>query len=68
MSGTLTPENKSQKPLGKIFCLFFFDRGQQSRGHLQTSFDGHIIVSLCLGGSLNVWDSYTREQISETSR
>ena len=32
------------------------------------SCDGNIIVSLCLGGSLNVWDSYTGEQISETSR
>ena len=32
------------------------------------SCDGNIIVSLCLGGSICVWDSYTGEQISETSR
>ena len=32
------------------------------------SCDGNIIVSICLGGSINVWDSYTGEQISETSR
>ena len=30
--------------------------------------DGNIVISLCLGGALNVWDSYTGEQISEASR
>lgn len=30
--------------------------------------DGNIVVSLCLGGNLCVWDSYTGEQISQTDR
>ena len=30
--------------------------------------DGNIVVSLCLGGDLCVWDSYTGEQICQTER
>ena len=30
--------------------------------------DGNLIVSLCLGGSLNTWDSYTGEMVTHIDR
>lgn len=30
--------------------------------------DGNMIISLCLAGSISVWDSYTGEQVAQASR
>ena len=30
--------------------------------------DGNLVVSLCLGGSLSTWDSYTGEMITHIDR